>query len=213
MQQIVTQNEVTMSSREMAEDRVQQIFNGTAPESTANELAFLHIGSAALTLASHKGHDIESMSAVEARLALDAVEVGRQRLKDIHFLFVKYPYAYAAIEAQLCVMLYAEATIIPCYLMANRDALRIKENNQNTYIVKHPLTGLMKIGRAINVEERVKALQTGAGAILSTIAVIKGDVERELHHRFAHARRNGEWFEDADGEITAFAASVSGVSL
>lgn len=206
-------NTTTMSSREIAEGLAAHLLAGTASKASAYEAAFMMVGNAALTLNKHLEHDVPNMSSGEARAALDLIESGREILKSARGVFDKYPFASAVIDAQLSVMFYAEATLIPFYLMCSRDALKNKKELASTYIVKHPITGLIKIGRANNVGQRVKSLQTGAGAILSTLAVIRDDVELELHRRFSAYRRHGEWFEDIDGVISTFASDLKEVAL
>ena len=43
--------------------------------------------------------------------------------------------------------------------------------------------------------ERITALQTSSSVRLYLIGTINGDVEAEMHRRFASAKRHGEWFE------------------
>ena len=135
----------TMSSREIAEDLAAHLLAGTASKASAYEAAFMMVGNAALTLNKHLEHDVPNMSSGEARAALDLIESGREILKSARGVFDKYPFASAVIDAQLSVMFYAEATLIPFYLMCSRDALKNKKELASTYIVKHPITGLITV--------------------------------------------------------------------
>jgi hypothetical protein len=57
--------------------------------------------------------------------------------------------------------------------------------------------GHIKIGIAIDVEDRRTAMQIGNAGVLRIEAVIPGggpQLEAELHSRFASARLRGEWF-------------------
>lgn len=56
--------------------------------------------------------------------------------------------------------------------------------------------GLVKIGRAVNVQQRVRELQTGHHRPLEVLAVIPAHaaLEHAIHERFARARQSGEWF-------------------
>ena len=64
-----------------------------------------------------------------------------------------------------------------------------------TYILYHPLTHLFKIGRTISVDQRIRSLNTGAGAQLRLLVTIRADVEMRLHDCFSHKRVDGEWFK------------------
>ncbi len=56
--------------------------------------------------------------------------------------------------------------------------------------------GMVKIGRAHNIAERMRELQTGCPFELKLLAVLSTnpDDESSLHRRFARDRRHGEWF-------------------
>jgi hypothetical protein len=57
----------------------------------------------------------------------------------------------------------------------------------------------VKIGRSVNIESRLNALQTSTAVPLKLLAAIPGGGrERELHRRFAHLRIRGEWFRLGD---------------
>jgi hypothetical protein len=61
----------------------------------------------------------------------------------------------------------------------------------------HPLHGLfIKIGRSKNVLQRLRNLQTGTYGELIITALEPGGSTREseLHKKFSHLRRHGEWF-------------------
>jgi hypothetical protein len=145
------------------------------------------------------------MYAPQARLALDEIESGRDYLKLIAPAFDKYPEVASSIKHHLSALFYAEATLIPFFMLSNKTAVERDTSSTSTYIVQHPLTGMIKIGRTSDVPGRIKSLQTGAGAILTTLAVIPRDIEHKLHTKFSDLRRHGEWFEDVDGVISAFA--------
>lgn len=53
-----------------------------------------------------------------------------------------------------------------------------------------------KIGRAVNVAERLKELQTSSPEPLTLMAAapIHASIEPYIHKRFAHLRMQGEWF-------------------
>ena len=64
----------------------------------------------------------------------------------------------------------------------------------NTYIVQGSPLAPVKIGKAEDVECRVRQLQTGHYTRLRVLLVLDGDHERELHERFSEERLCGEWF-------------------
>lgn len=63
----------------------------------------------------------------------------------------------------------------------------------------------VKIGKAINVRNRLDSLQTSAPHKLELLVVLPGGLPEEaiLHKRFAHLRVVGEWFR-FDGELVEF---------
>lgn len=75
------------------------------------------------------------------------------------------------------------------------------------YFVKSP-AGSIKIGTTIRLSHRLRQLAAAHGPGLEVLAVLDGsfEVERALHDRFAHLRREGEWFEPGP-DLTAFIAA------
>lgn len=74
-------------------------------------------------------------------------------------------------------------------------------NDVKTYLIvsdEH-----VKIGRSIDPDSRMRSIQTGNPKPLEIAAVINGNVEADLHRRFASYRESGEWFR-LDGEVRAF---------
>lgn len=59
--------------------------------------------------------------------------------------------------------------------------------------------GLMKIGKANNVDARFKQIQTSCPTGLTNIGSIQSDhpyvLEKEIHKKFKKYRKSGEWFE------------------
>lgn len=196
-------------ARTMSVDEIVDVYEtltaGTAPLSVAYEWGFKVLALASEKVGAIDLGDLDRMLAPAARSALDDIESGRHYLQMISPAFDKYPEIATAIKNHLSALFYAEATLIPFYILSNKTVTDRERASTSTYIVQHPLTGHIKIGRTADVEGRIKALQTGAGAILSTLAVIPDDVEQELHCRFSSMRRHGEWFEDVGGAISKFA--------
>lgn len=68
--------------------------------------------------------------------------------------------------------------------------------------------GLLKIGFARDVADRLAALQLGSPVPLRVVAYVPGEarkLERWLHLRYKHCRMHGEWFEPGP-ELEMFAA-------
>lgn len=90
---------------------------------------------------------------------------------------------------------------------ANQDA-KPESSQSFAYFIESGVTGLIKIGRSVDPESRLKALQTASPDKLTLLKVIPEQVvsESELHERFSHLRRQGEWFESSE-EIREFIKS------
>lgn len=72
-------------------------------------------------------------------------------------------------------------------------------------------TGPIKIGIAVNPENRLKGLQTSHHEKLAILATVSGDLDTEkaYHRRFKRYRIKGEWFErcpEIEAEIESLAA-------
>lgn len=67
----------------------------------------------------------------------------------------------------------------------------------------------VKIGWSKRVASRIAQLQVGNASSLELLGVIPGGrvTERQIHARFAHARRAGEWFE-ATPELLAYVSAT-----
>lgn len=67
----------------------------------------------------------------------------------------------------------------------------------------------IKIGRAVNVLNRLRAMQSGSAKPLTVLATFLTDnsIESELHRRFKAAHVKGEWYRPAP-ELLAFIERV-----
>lgn len=67
----------------------------------------------------------------------------------------------------------------------------------HVYVIRSSSSKLVKIGYAVNPDQRVRELQTGSPGKLTVAWSIPGHerLEREFHRRFAEYRKNGEWFD------------------
>lgn len=75
--------------------------------------------------------------------------------------------------------------------------------------------GNVKIGRAIDVQKRLRALQTAHAQELRLLRVIAGDAveEWECQYAFRDARIRGEWFEYRDEMLTFEPSGSSKITL
>ena len=88
------------------------------------------------------------------------------------------------------------------------EARAAVRNRALVYFIGIEPDGPVKIGTALNVQERLCTLQTAVPMPLAILATCEGgrSREREYHRLFAHARMRGEWFErvpDLLAEISA----------
>lgn len=72
------------------------------------------------------------------------------------------------------------------------------------YFIQHGTDGPIKIGCALNVRSRVRALQEWNPVPLRLLGYCHGHLnhERALHKRFAEHRVRGEWFRPVPELLT-----------
>lgn len=95
--------------------------------------------------------------------------------------------------------------------MMNGANINTKHGNKShvkTYLIKDTETGLIKIGKAIDVNNRLQSLQCGSASKLKIIHVIDANIEQKLHYKFAHKRVRGEWFSVELGEVVSHVESM-----
>jgi hypothetical protein len=63
-----------------------------------------------------------------------------------------------------------------------------------TYFLFNEKLQLVKIGRSTNAVKRIRSLQTAAGVPLTTLGIVEGDSEGQLHEALKDYRQKGEWF-------------------
>lgn len=80
------------------------------------------------------------------------------------------------------------------------------------YFIRHVPSDCVKIGRSRLPKQRLSGLRVAHPNPddLQPIAAVPGggDIERELHERFADARKSGEWFEPVP-EIEEYIETVT----
>lgn len=88
---------------------------------------------------------------------------------------------------------------------------------REVYFILGETTQLIKIGVANCAEQRLSNLRTGCSEPLMLLAVVlcpkRGDLERELHRRFAKHRVRGEWFSPAPEIITYIAENETPLEM
>jgi hypothetical protein len=206
-------------ARQFAETAVDRVIAGNASIHEAMYLASCIVSSVtdAFVKAQQSHRDAMSYEEVLALIVATKAECKKaDELKDR--VFAAYPAAEQLIGNVVLSMWYSVETLQQ--LSSSRgQPIPVREGNPQiacgyvvmTYVIKNPDLGLIKIGRTRDVSARIKALQTGAGIKLSTLAIIVGDIEKELHQRFADLRVFGEWFRD-DGRIEEFASAFGSES-
>jgi hypothetical protein len=67
----------------------------------------------------------------------------------------------------------------------------------HTYVIAYPSVGVVKIGQSVYYAERVEQVIGHSPVPAEVVCAFVGlHHERELHKRFAHIRKHGEFFED-----------------
>lgn len=76
----------------------------------------------------------------------------------------------------------------------------------NVYLIGVESSTLVKIGVSASLEARVAAIQTYCPFRAQLLYSVEGDesLEKSLHILFKTFRRNGEWFDDREGRISAY---------
>jgi len=69
--------------------------------------------------------------------------------------------------------------------------------DDHLYVIGETSSGIVKIGRSVDPESRLRTFQTGYPRKLSLLHVEPeaGHLEPRLHARFASLRTHGEWFD------------------
>ncbi len=89
------------------------------------------------------------------------------------------------------------------------DGWRVEgEQEWFTYAMQIVGADYVKIGRSNNPTTRLSSIQNGSPFEIRIIWSTPGDIERQLHDRFAHLRIRGEWFR-LTSELTSFFAGDS----
>jgi hypothetical protein len=77
----------------------------------------------------------------------------------------------------------------------------------HTYVIAYPSVGVVKIGQAVYYAERIEQIRNMSPVETEVVCAFVGlRHERELHKRFSHLRKRGEFFEDT-GELREYLSS------
>ena len=71
-----------------------------------------------------------------------------------------------------------------------------KKYDSYVYFIQDKMSNMIKIGKANDVEKRLKQLQTSCPYELELLSYIPGDesLEKDIHKKFSEYRHRGEWF-------------------
>lgn len=99
-----------------------------------------------------------------------------------------------------------------CHSGATTKRKTIKAED-DLYLIKDMVSGLLKIGRSKDAKKRLKQLQSANGHKLELLCVIKkkGNIEDKLHEKFSELNTNGEWYkysEDIINEYTSLGGTI-----
>lgn len=97
--------------------------------------------------------------------------------------------------------------------IAKEDARAVKRSPSGWCYIYFIRSGdTVKIGRAVDVSERLRTFQTSHPADLALLAAIPGHavLEPAIHQRFQHLHAHGEWFYLADDLLRFIRAVKAG---
>jgi hypothetical protein len=80
----------------------------------------------------------------------------------------------------------------------------------STYFFLDPGAARLKIGKSINVPQRLRTKSHEVGTELILVATIPRDEEKTLHAQFRHARLKGEWFNARDAALAKYLLETHG---
>lgn len=86
-----------------------------------------------------------------------------------------------------------------------------KEQQSIVYFIRQGIFGPVKIGITVDLQHRLKSLQTGSPTPLFVLGTIPGGLNEEkiLHSRFKAYRVSGEWFVPDDAMLLALETIIS----
>lgn len=80
----------------------------------------------------------------------------------------------------------------------------------NIYFVSAPNQGLIKIGKATDVNARLSSLRSGSPAELNLLAQVRffPELEKFLHKQLKEHKSHGEWFKATDEVLAVVEAAI-----
>ena len=83
---------------------------------------------------------------------------------------------------------------------------------QDLYVIHNPLSGLVKVGRSVDVRKRLNALQSGAGQVMTLVKQFerKGLCEPACHEKLSawHTPPGKEWFSASPEHVLQIVEQV-----
>ncbi len=83
---------------------------------------------------------------------------------------------------------------------------------QDLYVIHNPLSGLMKVGRSVDVQKRLNALQIGAGQVMALVKQFEreGLCELACHEKLSawHTPPGKEWFSASPERVLEIVEQV-----
>ena len=98
--------------------------------------------------------------------------------------------------------------LLPFFGRAGEEARADRQRRlaqQDLYVIHNPSSGLVKVGRSVNVRNRLNALQSGAGQVMELVKQFerKGFCETACHEKLSawHTPPGKEWFNASPEQV------------
>ena len=98
--------------------------------------------------------------------------------------------------------------LLPFFGRAGEEARADRQRRlaqQDLYVIHNPSSGLVKVGRSVNVRNRLNALQNGAGQVMELVKQFerKGFCETACHEKLSawHTPPGKEWFNASPEQV------------
>lgn len=186
-------NEVLQDVPLRAREAVENVISGKASHEEASFLA-MHM------LREKMGEILDACAGNESDRYLKALECSNF-LSSMSDMFYRYEMISDVFRHAKTMGLYCSS------IFCMTDRRRIKKTDYKTYVFQNPKTMMIKIGKSVDVIRRRKSLECASGVRLDVLGVCWENIETEMHQKFAHLRKRGEWFEDRNHEISDFVKS------
>ena len=98
--------------------------------------------------------------------------------------------------------------LLPCFGRAGEEARADRQRRlaqQDLYVIHNPSSGFVKVGRSVNVRNRLNALQNSAGQVMELVRQFerKGFCETACHEKLSawHTPPGKEWFNASPEQV------------